>query len=1423
MLVRIGSSMDPIAGYLKKIEKALQAGNATEQTHRPALKALIESLGKNITATNEPKRVKCGAPDFIIMRGQTPLGYIEAKDVGKSLDAIEADAARKKPSTHDGDQLKRFLESLGNLILTDYLEFRWYEGGKPKLEARLARPAAKGIVRKEKDGAEAFSQLINAFFSATIPTISGPKDLANRMAALARLIRDLIQRAFQDEDKGGSLHHQLEAFRKVLLHDLEPDDFADMYAQTICYGLFAARCSAAVPAAVAGASRPCKRGQDALDTARQRRAPQFTRERAGFEIPKTNPFLREMFGYIAGPRLDDRVTWAVDDLAELLNRADIGAILQNFGKRTRREDPVVHFYETFLAAYDPKMREARGVYYTPEPVVSYIVRSIDYILKNDFGLEDGLADSSKIQFYRTVDDVAGKPHKEKAGECHKVLILDPAVGTGTFLYGVIDQIHEHLQSKGQAGMWSGYVSNHLLPRLFGFELLMAPYAVAHMKLGLQLAETGYDFKSGERLRIYLTNTLEEPQEFEGLDLFASTIAKEANAAGKVKSEAPVMVILGNPPYSYESVNVGKWINLLIKDYYKFDGKPLGERNPKGLLDDYVKFIRFAQWRIEQTGYGILAFISNHSYIDNPTFRGMRQSVMKSFDDIYILDLHGSTKKKEQSPDSSKDENVFDIKQGVAISIMVKRRAGSPVLQKSQEANYSIVRHAERWGTRENKYRWLLDNDLGTTKWTEISPLSPMLLLLPQNIDLLLEYQKAWNIVELMPMNSVGLYTARDNLAIQWSKDDLKKVLGDFSSIEAKEAREKYHLGPDSRDWQVCLAQQDLISTNMNETKIQPISYRPFDIRFTYYTGRSRGFICMPRPETMRHMMYKNNIALCFVRRSREKIVTNFFVAKHIVDKTFLSSVDNANVAPLYVHPADSKTDMFHTQEDTIIPKTRRPNLAPEFIEEVSRRLGLAFIPEGKGNLGSTNCSARLRRAGLRASCPHSSKETNETDSGSLPEAGATPEAGRLPDSWPEAGATGKTDVTGEKSGTIWDEIHFGNIKIRDRGRLPHWEAEGALYFLTFRLADALPGSVAESYRFERRNIIETAKQQKRELSASEMKRIAQLFSERIEAYLDSGAGECLLAKPEIARLVADAIRHFDGKRYRLIAWCIMPNHVHVVFKPLPGHALDTIVHSWKSFSANVANKILGRTGTFWQKEYYDHLIRHEEDYYRILLYVLGNPEKANLQNWQWVWVNEMCRQDADTTARQRRALQQEEVQRETPQVRGTFGPEDIFDYMYAVFHSPTYRSRYAEFLKIDFPRLPLTSKLELFRELCALGEELVGLHLMEKHAPIFTKYPVAGDNRVEKVRYTEPGQGAPTGRVWINKEQYFDNVPPEVWEFHIGGYQVCEKWLKDRKGRQLSYDDLTHYQHIVSALAETIRIMAEIDKTINTHGAWPIQ
>jgi len=447
------------------------------------------------------------------------------------------------------------------------------------------------------------------------------------MANKARLLADIIEKALlsdEETQENSTLKDQMNAFREILIHDITPKGFADVYAQTIAYGMFAARLH-----------------DTSLDT--------FSRQEAAELIPRSNPFLRKLFAYIAGPDLDDRIKWTVDNLTEIFLACNVEELLRDYGRETKTEDPIIHFYETFLSEYDPKLRKSRGVWYTPQPVVNFIVRAVDDILKTEFNLPQGLADSS-----RTKDGV------------HKVQILDPAAGTGTFLAEVIRQIHAKFE--GQQGIWSNYVENHLLPRLNGFELLMASYAMAHLKLDILLKETGYKPAKEQRFRVYLTNSLEEFHPDTGT-LFASWLSSEANEANHIKRDTPVMVVMGNPPYSVSSSNKSEWIEKLMADYKK----DLNERNIQPLSDDYIKFIRYAESLIDRTGEGILAYISNNSFIDGIIHRQMRKHLLETFDKVYILDLHGNSKKKEVCPDGSKDENVFDIMQGVSINIFVKKR------------------------------------------------------------------------------------------------------------------------------------------------------------------------------------------------------------------------------------------------------------------------------------------------------------------------------------------------------------------------------------------------------------------------------------------------------------------------------------------------------------------------------------------------------------------------------------------------------------------------------------------------------------------------------------------------------------------------------------------------------------------------------
>src|SRR6266487_1035487 len=669
--------------YIHELEKTYEAGNASEMSYRLALESLLKDLVPGITVTHEPKRKEYGSPDYVISQktghGLLTIGYIEAKDVDAHLDDIEHDAELSEPKTRDGQQLKKYRHALPNLVLTNYREFRWYLHGQLCLSARLTVPKIDGGITVKKKGGKKVAdpgpmqmllgthahntldvaRLLANFLTYSTEPISNPKELAERMARITHIIRDMTVLSFRQNEIPDTLRDLYEAFKQVLIPDLDVPEFADMFAQTLAYGLFAARYNHT-------STEP------------------FRRQDAAREIPNTNPFLADLFEKITGREMDNvPFVGFVDDLAQLLAQTDMNAVLADFGKGTRREDPLIHFYETFLIQYNPELRVLRGVYYTPEPVVSYIVRSVDHILRTQFDCAGGLADTSQTTY--TYDNNGQKQEKTSS----RVLLLDPACGTGTFLYAVINHIRERYRERGNAGMWSSYVREHLLPRIFGFELLMAPYAMAHLKLGMQLAALdlpeaerqtwSYDFKAKERLGVYLTNSLEEATKRAEM-LFARYISDEANAAAEIKKDLPIMVIMGNPPYSGHSANrswekvddewIPTFIGKLLQDYYKIDGRSLNERNSKWLQDDYVKFIRFSQWRIERTGHGILAFITNHGYLNNPTFRGMRQNLLQSFDEIYVLDLHGNSRKKEKTPDGSKDENVFDIQQGVAIGIVV---------------------------------------------------------------------------------------------------------------------------------------------------------------------------------------------------------------------------------------------------------------------------------------------------------------------------------------------------------------------------------------------------------------------------------------------------------------------------------------------------------------------------------------------------------------------------------------------------------------------------------------------------------------------------------------------------------------------------------------------------------------------------------
>lgn len=999
--------------YIKSISSKFSHPETSEMGYRTDFELLIKGIFETINVKqiyHDARSIEGNKPDFIVLNHNVPILYIEAKTIGVSLDKVEK-----------SEQMARYF-GYTNLVLTDYTEFRFYRNGiRYEEPIKIADYDIKNrtLTSLPENYEHVAKSLIDFTQSYKEPLKSG-EHLAKIMGGKGQRIRDNLREFLKtDSDKNTEIIRVYEAIKQMLVHDLTLDAFADMYAQTLVYGLFVARYY-----------------DDSPDT--------FSRQEARDLVPASNPFLQHFFDHIAGPNFDKRLSFIVDELCEVFKHANTKNLIEEY---MGDADPVIHFYEDFLKEYDPELRKRMGAYYTPLPVVNFIVRSVDHILQTEFNLPNGLADTSKL------------PNNK-----HRVQILDPAVGTGTFISATIRIIYERLKKQGQDGRWPAYVHNDLLPRLHGFELMMTPYIIAHLKLSLAFKKTG--FKTfHRRLGIYLTNSLEESQNQQislGLG-FAESIAEEAKEADKIKNETPIMVVIGNPPYSVSSSNKGKWIQDLIKVYKE----GLGERKIN-LDDDYIKFIRYSEHFIEKNKSGIVAMITNNSFIDGITHRQMRKHLLETFDDIYILDLHGNSKKKEKSPDGSRDENVFDIQQGVSISIFIKCI--------NDKKNLGTVHHADLYGKKSTKFQILNDKNITSIKWKKLDNKGPNYFFVPKNFGLEEAYNKGFKLNELFKINSSGVETQKDSVNIFFTQKKANVLLNDFLNLDEIELKIKYLL-KDGRDWKLMTAKHDLCN---NDILINQIQYRPFDVRFTNYTGLTKGIMAYPRNEVMKNFI-KGNIGLIFKRGFSEDNSVPIFSSKYIIDRRSWSRAGMLGaevIAPLYIY---SEND------------NRIPNLRKEIVENIRK-----FV----------------------------------------------------------------NDIT----------------------------------------------------------------------------------------------------------------------------------------------------------------------------------------------------------------------------------------------------PEDIFDYIYAVLHSPNYREKYKEFLKIDFPRIPYPTDAKTFKKLVALGSELRSLHLLEspKVNQFIATYPIAGSDTVEKVTYKD-------GKVFINEEQYFGKVPEVAWNFYIGGYQPAQKWLKDRKDRKLTNEDIEHYQKIIVVLTETDKIMKKID------------
>ena len=971
----------------------------------------------------------------------------------------------------------------------------------------------------EMEGVESWRKRWSGAFKHRVGHVINTADLlAEELAALARRIRDAATTLIARESENGRLKKLHAAFKTHLIHDLTEEGFADTYAQTIAYGLL-----------TAAISRESQRADGAKGA--------LVADDMAAMVPVTNPFLKEMletFLRVGGRKGSiDFDELGVQDVVELLrsDETDLPAVLRDFGNKTRGEDPVIHFYEHFLTAYNKQLKIQRGVFYTPQPVVSYIVRSVHELVQTEFGLSDGLADTTtwgkmlekhpglKLPL---LTDEQGETRTISPDEMF-VQILDPATGTATFPVEVIEVIFQHLKAKwakgGLAAMpvlpsgktghckqfteyWNLYVPAALLPRLHAFELMMAPYAIAHMKIGLKLAETGYRFGTEERARIYLTNAL-EPKVKQLPQIGFDALAHEAAAVNEIKWYKRFTVVIGNPPYSnFGQLNKIPFILDLLHDFKR----GLSEKK-LNLDDDFIKFIRFGQFVIQQSCVGVFGMVTSSTFLDGITHRRMREYLLESFNCCAVLDLHGSATKKETCPDGSKDENVFEIKQGVAVSILAR----------TLKATRRSLHFGELWGRQDTKYQRL--ESTTRLSQTEILVAAPNYFFVPKSVENAEEYERGISVKDIFCESGPGIKTERDSVGIQHTRSEMEAVIADFKTMPVEALRTKYELGEDSRDWKVINAKAD-VRENDNADQIRPVLYRPFDFQWTWYSGKTRGFIGTPGFRIGSHMSKGPNLGL-------------------VTSRT--------------VYGPDSWRDalVINTICEFGIMATRPGNTAPVFplylFEET-----LAF------DVGSKSIGA-----------PHGlSKRPNFT--------------------------------------------------------------------------------------------------------------------------------------PTFLKALAEALQLPQKGEYGLPA---------------------------------------GLT------------------------------------------------------------------------------PEDIFYYTYAVFHSPGYRSRYGEFLKIDFPRLPLTGNLELFRALARLGDELIALHLLESPTldhPI-SDYVGGPGPKVERISWSK-------NTVWLDKAETtgFCDVHESVWNFYIGGYKVCEKWLKDRKGRILSKAEIAHYNKIITALSETIRLMKAVDSVIEDYGAWPI-
>jgi predicted helicase len=877
----VASPTQALNDYISALNQKFSAGNATEHSYRPALQALLEILSdakaNHIQVTNEPKRIDCGAPDYSVTKSELPLGHLEAKDIPINL------ADRSLQSQFD-----RYKKALSNLIITNYLTFELYRDGSLVAKAAIGKVKGKAII-PDKTQYDAFLEIITTFIGYEGKTITDSDTLAVMMSDKARILAKVIAEELhksKEKESNAFIETQFNMFKSALIHTMTESEFADMFSQTLTYGLFAAKMN-------------------------DRSGKTFDRLQAANSIPQSNLFLRKFFQRIGAFDLDERIAYIVDSLVNVFNTVSVEDLLKEFEKSG--QDPFLHFYETFLSRYSPTLREKRGVYYTPLPIVRFIINSVDTLLKNDFNMKDGLADKSTVK--RNTDDYS------------KVFILEPATGTGTFLVEAVDKMYRHYENN--KALWEDFCTKYLIPRINGFEILMAPYAMAHFKLDMKLKETGIDVTTlNDRFHIYLTNSLEKPIDKTGL-IFDPYLAEEAKEADKIKTDAPVMVVIGNPPYSGESANKES-LNDLLEDYKKEPGgvEKLSERNSKWLNDDYVKFIRYGQQLVTKNESGILAYVNNHSYLDNPTFRGMRWNLLKSFDKIYILNLHGNVKRQEKTPDGSKDENMFNIMQGVCINIFVKTG-------KQKTNALADVYYADAYGVREYKSQYLLENCIETIKWQKLEPDAPQYYFVAKNFTGKEEYEKGFSVQDLFQTNGMGITTAHDDFVIDESRDVIEDRFIAFKDTPEYPAQLHAEFNVKEKEgWNIIDGHKNIQGKKIGDY-IKSLNYRLFDERYIFYEDK---LLWRPVKKIMQHLSHNDNLALCCCSFLSQSTFAHVFITNRMIDNCYLSNKtkERTYAFPLYLYPEEGTLDTA---------ETRRPNLGMAIVNQIAATTGLHFTPE----------------------------------------------------------------------------------------------------------------------------------------------------------------------------------------------------------------------------------------------------------------------------------------------------------------------------------------------------------------------------------------------------------------------------------------------------------------------------------------------